>query len=216
MNKFLTVLMFSIATSTYAADNRLKTIEENCVRAYERVDALLPFFYKFDGNLPAIKDSKVKSIKHLIAEFRDYKSTITTRRKAFNELYNDADYYQFLLQEKSASLIKELEKFKVKANPIADKNLIFSLPKVPPFGDYENPYLKIKKMIRIQNDLRDFFDELENSRMRLEQLNQQHRLNKSLDDDAQKLGFIIAFSKTAMTEVIECNLEYLEAERLSK
>jgi hypothetical protein len=64
--------------------------------------------------------------------------------------------------------------------------------------------------------LQEVFDELENSRIRLDQLGQQHRLNKSLENDPQSLGLIIGFSKSSIIDVIECNLEYLEAERISK
>lgn len=203
-------------SSAYAADSKLKYIEQNCARAYLRVDALLQFFYKFEGNLPAIKDSKNKSLKNLVSQYQDISSSTALRRKAFNDLYNDPDYYQFLLQEKSFNLIKELEELKDKSSPIKDKNLVFSLPTVSSYGDYQNPYSKIKKLVRIQNNVRDFFDELESSRIRLEELSQQIRLSKSLDADAQSLGFIIALSKTSLTEVIDCNLEYLEAERISK
>jgi hypothetical protein len=52
--------------------------------------------------------------------------------------------------------------------------------------------------------------------MRLEQLNQEQRLSKSLNYDAQQLGFIIAFSKGAIADVINCNLGLLETARVSK
>lgn len=216
MKNILIIFIFSLIPVTYAAAKNLKNIEEQCVRAYERVDAILPFLYKFEGNLPPMKDSKFKSIKHLISQFQDFRNSAEVRKKAFGELFGDADYYQYLLQEKSANLIKELERFRSKSNPIADKDLVFALPKTSPFGDYENPFAKVIKLVRLQNELRDFFDELENSQMRLEQLHQLNRLNKSLDADAQRLGFAIALHKTSMTSVIQCNLDYLEVERLSK
>jgi hypothetical protein len=216
MKKYFIVLIFSTLTSAFAADIKLKYIEDNCVRAYARADALLQFLYKFDGNLPSIKDTKIKSMKFSIAQFKDYKSSKDVRRKAFSELFNDPDYYQFLIQEKSSNLIKELEEFKSKSSPAKDKNLIYSLPNVPSFGDYQNPYLKVIKLVSIQNNVRDFFDELESSRTKLEELNQQHRLSKSLDNDPQNLAFNIGFNKSSMNGVIECNLSYLEAERTSK
>lgn len=216
MKNFLIAIVFSLIALTSANAKNLKNIHEQCVRAYERVDVILPFLYKFDGNLPPMKDSKIKSIKHLISEFQDFRSSPELKRKAFGELFGDPDYYQYLLQEKSANLIKELDKFRSKSNPVSDKNLIFALPKMSPFGDYENPFAKVLKLVRIQNEIRDFFDELENASMRLEQLNQLHRLNKSLDADAQRLGFTIPLIKNSMTAVIQCNLDYLEAERLSK
>jgi hypothetical protein len=131
-------------------------------------------------------------------------------------LYNDPDYYQYLIQEKSSNVIKELEEFKSKSSPAKDKSLVYTLPNVSSFGDYQNPYLKIKKLVRIQNNVRDFFDELESSKIKLEELNQQHRLKKSLENDPQSLAFIIALNKTSLTDIIECNLSYLEAERTSK
>jgi hypothetical protein len=216
MKNYFFILILFFTSAAYAADSKLKYIDEHCIRAYKRVEALQQFFYKFDGNLPAIKDSKIKSIQFLLSQFRDFQSSMATRKKAYGDLYNDPDYYQYLLQEKSTNLIKALEELNSKSSPAKDKNLIFSLPNVPSFGDYQNPYLKIKKLVRIQNDVRDFFDELENSRIRLDQLGQQHRLNKSLENDPQSLGLIIGFSKSSIIDVIECNLEYLEAERISK
>jgi hypothetical protein len=216
MKKYFIALIFSFMTTSVIADNKLKLIDDNCVRAYARADALLQFLYKFDGNLPSIKETKIKSLNFSIAQFKDYKSSKEIRRKAFGELFNDPDYYQLLIQEKSSNLIKELEEFKSKSSPTKDKNLIYTLPNVSSFGDYQNPYLKIKKLVGIQNNVRDFFDELESSKIRLEELNQQHRLRKSLDNDPQSLAFTIVFNKTSMTEVIECNLSYLEAERTSK
>lgn len=216
MKKLIIALSLSILTTVVAADSKLKYIDDNCVRAYARADALLQFLYKFDGNLPSIKDTKIKSLKFLIGQFKDYKSSKEVRRKAFGELFNDPDYYQFLIQEKSTNLIKEIEEFKSNSSPTKDKNLIYSLPNVSSFGDYQNPYLKVMKIVRIQNNVRDFFDELEISKAKLEELNQQHRLSKSLDNDPQNLAFIIGFNKSSMIEVIDCNVSYLEAERTSK
>ena len=216
MKKLIIALSLSILTTVVAADSKLKYIDDNCVRAYARADALLQFLYKFDGNLPSIKETKIKSLKFLIGKFKDYKSSKEVRRKAFGELFNDPDYYQFLIQEKSTNLIKEIEEFKSNSSPTKDKNLIYSLPNVSSFGDYQNPYLKVMKVVRIQNNVRDFFDELESSKTKLEELNQQHRLSKSLDNDPQNLAFIIGFNKSSMIEVIDCNVSYLEAERTSK
>jgi hypothetical protein len=216
MKKIFLIVIFSFFSTAFAAENKLKYIEESCVRAYERTDTLLQFLYKFDGNLPSIKETKIKSLKFSIAQFKDYRSSKEVRRKAFGELFNDPDYYQFLIQEKSSNLIKELEEFKSNSSPNKDKNLIYRLPNVASFGDYQNPYLKIMKLVRIQNDVRDFFDELESSKTKLEELNQQSRLSKSLDNDPQNLAFLIGINKSAMNEVIYCNLFYLEAERISK
>lgn len=216
MKHFLIALSLALTTPAFSASDNFKYADEDCVRAYSRVDALLQFFYKFEGNLQSMKDSKVKSVKSLIEQYRDSKNSLAVRRQAFLELYSDADYYQFLLQEKSSNLIKEIEELKANSSPSKDKKLILSLPNVSSFGDYQNPYLKLQKMEKIQSGVRDFFEELENSKMRLEQLNQEQRLSKSLNYDAQQLGFIIAFSKGAIADVINCNLGLLETARVSK
>ena len=203
-------------STAFAADDRFKNADDQCTRAYSRVDALLQFLYKFEGNLPPIKESKTKSLKYQIERFSDINNSLAERKKQFGELQNDADYFQFLLQEKSIGLIKDIEELKEKSSPIKDKNLILSLPKVSSFGDYQNPYLKIKKWLRIQSGTRDFFEELENSKLRLEQLKEDHRLNKSLNYDAYNLGFITAINKTAIDSLINCNLSLFEAARISK
>lgn len=216
MKNYFFILALCFSSAAFAADSKLKSIDEDCIRAYKKVEALQQFFYKFDGNLPPIKDSKIKSLQFLLSQFKDYRSSTAVRKKAFGDLYNDPDYYQYTLQVKSKNLIEALEELNSKASQVKDKNLIFSLPNVSSFGDYQNPYLKIKKLVKIQNDVRDFFDELENGRIRLEQLGQEHRLNKSLEENPQSLGAIIAFNKISLIDVIECNLDYLEAERISK
>jgi hypothetical protein len=216
MKKYLLFFVFLTTSLANADENRFQYVERSCVRAYSQVDILLQFLYKFEGNLPDIKESKIKSLKFLIERFRNFENPTAVQKQAFGELFNDADYYQLQLQERSLNLIKELEELKNNSSPIKDKDLILSLPKSAPFGDYQNPYFKIKKFVRIQNQVRDFFDELETSKNRLEQLNQQHRLDKAMDYNNYDLGFIPSISKAAIGRVIECNLDYLEAKRISK
>lgn len=205
-----------MASTFSVADTKLKYIENNCINAYEGVEILLQFLYKFDGNLPTIKETKIKNIQFLLSQFSDYTNSMVVRRQAFGELFNDPDYYQFLIQDKSFNLIKELEELKLKSNPTKDKNLIQALPKVSSSGVYENPYLKIRKLVKIQNNVRDFFEELESSKTKLEALKEDQRLSKSLDSNPQRLGFEIGMNKTSIIQVIECNLEHLEAKRVFK
>lgn len=163
--------------------------------------------------MPAIKDTKIKSIKYNISQYKDYKIERETQRKAFGELFNDPDYYQYLLQEMSGSLIIQLEEFKKNSSPEKDKNLILSLPKLSLFYTYQNTYWKIEKLLEIHQLIRNFYEQLEESTNRLEQLNQIHRLQKSLDKDPY---FFIALNKVIMGFVIECNLDLLQYERTSK
>ena len=216
MKYLLAALSLIFMPTAFSADDKFKYADQHCVRAYSRVDELLQFLYKFEGNLQPLKVSKTKSLKSIIEQYRDSKNSIAVRKQAFSELYNDADYYQFLMQEKSLDLIKEIEELKARASPTKDKILILSLPNVSSFGDYQNPYLKIQKLTRIHSSVRDFFEELENSKLRLEQMKEDHRFNKSLNYDAQNLGFIIAFSKGTIADVIYCNLALLEAARIPK
>jgi hypothetical protein len=216
MKKYFVALIISIMSTVVAADSKLKYIDENCINAYLRVDELLQFLYKFDGNLPTIKETKIKNLEFLISQFRGFKNSEGTRRQAFSELFNDPDYYQFLVQEKSSNLIKEIEEFKLKSSPTKDKNLINALPKASTVGDYDNPYLKLQKLVKIQNNVRSFFEELESTKTRFEALKEDHRFSKSLDNDSRRLGFIIAMNKSSMIQVIECNLELLEAKRVFK
>ena len=216
MKSLIIVFSLFLTSAALAADDKFKYADRNCEQAYSRVDALIQFFYKFEGNLPTLKDSKVKSLSSLIKQYKDNNNSRAVRRQVFNELYNDADYYQFLLQQKSLNVINAIEELKANSNPIKDKNLILSLPNAASFGDYKNPFLKLQKMVSIQSDVRDFFDELDGGRLRMEQLNQENRLSKSLNYDAEQLGFTIAFSKGSVAAVISCNLELMEVARISK
>lgn len=218
MKNYIFILIFSFTSPAFAADSKLKylrkDIEESCIRAYDELEELQQFLYKFDGNLPEIKDSKIKNIKFTRSQLINYKISNTERKKAFSDLYNDPDYYQYKLQEQSADLIKELEKYNSESSPIKDKNLIFSLPNVSSIGDYQNPYLKIRKLLEIQGKILSFFDDLEDGSSRLEQLNQQHRLEKSLENDPVELyARKYKFKLDTVSNVIGCNLDYLEAER---
>jgi hypothetical protein len=49
-----------------------------------------------------------------------------------------------------------IEEFKLKSSPTKDKNLIYALPKASSVGDYENPYLKLQKLVKIQNLNKEF------------------------------------------------------------
>lgn len=216
MKKYFTALIFSILSTVVAADSNLKYIDENCKRAYSTFEELLQFFYKFEGNLPEIKESKIKSLKFLDSRWKDESISISLRMQTFKELWEDSDYHQLQLQEASYKLIKELEEIKKNSNPVKDKNLIYSLPNVSSFGDYQNPYKKLKEFTRIQNNVRDFFEELEKRKSKIEMLGQQERLNKSLDNNAQNFAYRVAFYKKTIPSIIDCNLEYLEAKRTSK
>jgi hypothetical protein len=217
MKSYFIALIFSILSTVVSADTRLKNIYDECVIAYKTTDSLLQFLYKFDGNLPNIKSTKLKHLEFLISNFNDGEASTSSRKKAFDELFNDPDYYQFRMQEKSSKLIKELEELKSKSSPEKDRDLIFSLPKIFGFATYQNPYKKIEKLVQIQYDVGDFFEELENGKVKLEQLNQIDRLKKSLDNNPQSLAFTIGlYKKLSITRIISCNLDYLEAERLSR
>jgi hypothetical protein len=220
MKNFLAVLLVSIMTAASAAEsiatNKFESAEKQCIDAHLRVDALLQFLYKFEGNLPPLKPSKEKNLKFLISKFKDFSLSKSARQAAFTELFNDADYYQLELQEKSLQLIKGLEELKQKSSPSIDRSMIVALPKVSGFGDYENPYSKLRQFTRLQNDIRDFFETLDSSKNKLEQLNQLKILSKSLDNDAYSLSFKVAMHKGSLINLIECNLSYMEAARISK
>ena len=65
MIKYIFIFIFILTSAAFAADNKMKYIEENCNNAYASIESLQQFFYKFEGNLPALKESKVKNLKFL-------------------------------------------------------------------------------------------------------------------------------------------------------
>ncbi len=92
MKYFLIALGFIFTSPAFSADDRFKYADEQCARAHSRVDALLQFFYKFEGNLQPIKDSKIKSLKYQIEQFSNINNSLVDRKKVFDELQSDADY----------------------------------------------------------------------------------------------------------------------------
>jgi len=216
MKKLIALLFCFCIGGAFASENKFANDEQNCKRAHSRVDALLQFLYKFEGNLPAVKPAKEKRLKYLISQFENSQLSEAVRRSAFIEYYYDHDYLQLSLQEKSLKLIKDLEELKAKSNPEIDKKLILDLPKVTGHGTYTNPYFKILKFTDLQNDVRNFFEELENTKTKLEQLKADDRLEKSLGYDHYQYGLLILLHKGAMTKLIKCNLDYFETNRAFK
>ena len=75
MKYFLIALGLIFASPAFSADDRFKYVDEQCARAHSRVDALLQFLYKFEGNLQPIKDSKIKSLK--LQSMREFPQALT-------------------------------------------------------------------------------------------------------------------------------------------
>lgn len=214
MSKFLiatalAVLSFSHVTiaAPRLGEPELWIIDGQCAHGYGRIDRLLAFLYKFDGNLPPIKETKIKHLRNLMRDFSDIKKSEEAQNTAFKELYFDADYYQLVLEDKSKALIKDLES--IKKDSMNDRETALETRNTI-------AYTRLRNFLRVKDSIHDFFATLEESLQRLDSLNAEHRLTRSLDPNTTDRAFQIARGKLALNDVIDCNLGYLEHERFNR
>jgi hypothetical protein len=102
------------------AKNLEKCYESNsCDREFKDLEYIKQYFYKIDGNLPSISESKAKRFAFLKEEIKNQDKDKSYRRKLFSEeMYSDKDYYIFSLQQRNKELINELEYLPTKEKSI--------------------------------------------------------------------------------------------------
>jgi hypothetical protein len=216
----MTIIVASIAAfshnlggaQTKSLEKITSNIDTHCSKQpYQRIDALLQFLYKFDGNLPPINTSKIKRLDFLIDQFASLAEEVTDeqRRSAFKELWSDADYWQYKSGRSAKNLIQSLEALKKANEWEKNKELIREAltQKARPYG---NIFYSMRGVLESILKSEEFFRELEESVAKLKELKQFERLEKSLPTDSYQYGFQVGILRNAPKSLMTCNFMYAE------
>ena len=194
-----------------------KMRDEQCTGNYKQIDNFLQYLYRADGNLKDLNSSKIKRIEHLESVFQDYKTSKPQRSAAFNELYNDPDWWVFKLQRNSKKLIGQLESLKKDMSWEAYKKLATQQAVGQITTNFFAPSAtrSMEKTVELIYTTADFFAERTEIKDRLEALGASSRLNRVFSDDPQLDGFESRLFFSLPSHLIKCQIEYLGA-RLNK
>ena len=189
-----------------------------CKRSYDFVKTdLLQILYRIDGNLPQISDSKQKRLEFVVREWANVAPQNVEYRKNLwrTEMYPDADYWQWILQEKLRPLISKLESLNwdqasgVLLNHLEllrGKNYYSTLGQ-------ERASNLISGYLEIYANSLDVFIQLQETDRQFDRLKQSQRLNRSLMENpierAEYLGRIGTIGPGYVKLMINCNLRFL-------
>jgi hypothetical protein len=225
--KYFTICAFLILVNTNIAaqtnyksdklnqkDPTFPLVIEDCDYSYKQLDNLLQFFYRFEGNLPVINENKLKRLEYISKELKNLKSP--NRKSLFDEVYLDADYYQFKISEKANQIIKQVEHFKKNSSVKINIEQVSKLPSIESPFLWENPYKRIDFLVDLTFDIYDFYSELEITQSEFSQLKQSDRLAKSIENDARKFAIEKHQNRTVFKDVISCHTSLLNRRTISK
>lgn len=212
----LTVLIS--APLAYAADSDVdKMREEQCTRDYKQIDNFLQYLYRADGNLKELNSSKIKRIEYLEGVYLDYIASDSKRRTAFNELFNDPDWWVYKLQRNARNLIEQLEAFKKDLNWDTYKQLARQQAdgKVAVHLFAPSATRSMEESVKLIYKTADFFTERSEIKDRLDALGSSARLNKVFSEDQQKDGYESRIFFYVPSNLIRCQIDFL-AKRMNK
>jgi hypothetical protein len=221
LKHFFSVLALAAQLSSsyaYGADIDVDKIrEDQCTRYYKQIDDFLQYLYRVDGNLKELNPSKVKRIDHLESVFEDYKATTPQRRAAFNELFNDPDWWVFKLQRNSKKLIGQLEALKKDLNWDTFKKLATQQADRQIAANFFNPSAtgSMEKTVEVINAAADYFSERTEIKDRLDALGASSRLSRAFSNDAQQDAFESKMHFYLPSRLMKCQIDFL-ANRLNK
>lgn len=107
------VLTFGCATQSLGATNF--STGQVCKDELEGFDRTLEYLYRFDGNLPSLRDSKKKyidSVQSKLHRRNSPKRTDEMSKQIIQELQDDHEYYLYQVSITSDNLIKKMERFR--------------------------------------------------------------------------------------------------------
>lgn len=206
------------APHAFAADFDINKIhDEQCTRTYKRIDNFLQYLYRADGNLKELNPNKIKRIEHLEGVFAGYRTSKPQRRAAFDELYNDPDWWIYKLQKGSRKLIGQLESMKKDSNWDTFKKLATQQAARQITENLYSPSAtrSMHATVDLIKTSAKFFAERTEIKDRLEALGASARLSRAFSDDPQQDSFESNFHFFLTTELIGCQIDFL-ASRLDK
>ena len=179
------------------------------VRSFNGTEQLLQFLYKFEGNLPKINPNKIKRLDFLIDQYHSLITAENTRRQAFKELWSDPDYWQYKLSLDANILIARLENINKYHNWDRNKTQVIEIlnKKAKP---YENIFYSMRDFFDTYRRTESFFQDLEESVVKLKELNQIERFAKSVPQDPQEYGFQIGLLRSSTSSLITCVFYFSE------
>ena len=158
---------------------------------------LKQFMYRVDGNLPAIKPSKLKYFDTARKKLLRSNQSLSEdqKQKLFGELMADPDYTIYEISKKTEPLISRLEGFEGK---ISDRDSDFrEMREVFISGKREKGWGPHRVMghiltaYELSADVKNFFYELEEYEERLKRLAARHLVDRSLGAKRNYLAFAI-------------------------
>jgi hypothetical protein len=206
------------ASHAFAADFDINKIrDEQCTRKYSQIDNFLQYLYKANGNLKDLNSYKIKRIDYLEGVFADNRTSKAQRSAAFNELYNDPDWWVYKLQKGSKKLIVQLESLKKDSNWDTFKKLATQQAARQITENLYSPSAtrSMHATIELIKTSADFFAERTEIKDRLDALGASDRLSRAFSNDPQQDSFESKFYFFLTTELIGCQIDFL-ASRLNK
>jgi sulfur relay (sulfurtransferase) DsrC/TusE family protein len=199
---------------------------KSCDREFKALEYIKQYFYKVDGNLPSISESKAKRLAFLKEETSIKDGTFflkendeknkSYRMKLFSEeMYSDKDYYIFKLQQRNRELIKELEYLPTKENSIQrlDKYLqLLRSDKFYSISEQSDATQMINQFIEARRLINDALKENDSDIQRLVDLNSYQLVEKSFGNYADFKKSDLRrqdFFDVDMMGLIRCQLMYL-------
>tara|TARA_B100000795_G_C22673140_1_gene388742 strand:- start:41 stop:739 length:699 start_codon:yes stop_codon:yes gene_type:complete len=212
-NKFTwTIIPFVIFSSFVSASETLPSDffynNDMCAENYERLSSVsLQFLYQLDGNLDNVNASKKKRIAYLDDVFKSDDKPMESRRRAYNELFSDPDYWETGVKDKAQALIVDFERvvrshdwesYKKKVN---NKRLYFS-------------FQKIKEVDALYSKALDFLSHLGVTEIELEKLGYDLYFQNATKMDSFRFALSKGAIQTLLRSIKSCQLGHLEYDLL--
>ena len=185
----------------------------NCKIEWEDFMGLKQFMYRVDGNLPAIKYSKLKYFDSVSKKLfrRNQGLSEDQQEKLFDELMADADYAIYEISKKTEPLVYRLERFE---GWIPDRDSDFrEMREVFISGKRKKEWGPHKVMGHIRTayelsaDVKNFFNELKEYEERLKRLAARHLVDRSLGPKTNYFEYAL-FSR-AVESLAHCQVSEL-------
>lgn len=203
---FIIVPFFVSASETLSSD--IFYNDNRCAGNYERLSSVsLQFLYQLDGNLDNVNASKKKRIAYLDDVFKSYDKPMESRRRAYNELFSDPDYWETGVKEQAQALIVEFERvvrshdWESYKKQVNNKRVYFS-------------FQKIKEVDALYSQALDFLSHLGVTEIELGKLGYDLFFENATKMDSFQFAASKAGIKMLLGSIKSCQLGHLEYDLL--